>query len=93
MYGNKWPRVRFDSRVTRYVREHRWHEFQRLESQDDGSLLAEFSLSETEELKRWIFSFGGFAGVLEPKDLREEIGKEIGCLLKRYTNNQQETFE
>lgn len=78
-------RVRFDSTVARYVKESRWHDSQRLEPQDDGSLLAEFTLFETVELKHWILSFGRHAEVLEPKELRMEIGEEVGCLSSLYT--------
>ena len=33
-------------------------------------MLAEFDLSDTEEIKRWIMSFGQHAVVLEPEQLR-----------------------
>lgn len=78
--------VRFDKRVARYVREHRWHDSQQLTVQPDGSLQAEFSLAETEEFKRWIFSFGMHAEVLEPISLRTEIGNELKMSANIYSN-------
>jgi len=47
--------------VARYVSESNWHESQKLTPQKDGSVLAEFQLSDTEEIKRWIMSFGQHA--------------------------------
>ena len=35
----------------------------------DGSLIAEFRLPDTQEIKRWIMSFGPNAKVLEPQEL------------------------
>ncbi len=45
--------IRFSPTVARYVEEKRWHPSQKLTRQPDGGLLAEFSLSATEELKAW----------------------------------------
>ena len=36
-------------------------------------MIAEFTLDGTEEIKRWIMSFGKHAQVLEPQELRDEI--------------------
>lgn len=77
-------RIRFDSTVARYVEESRWHDSQRLEPRADGSLLVEFTLFETIELKRWVLSFGRHAEVLKPKELREEISEEVAFLNTRY---------
>ena len=52
-------RVNFLSPVARYVEEPRWHPSQQLKKQKDGSLLAEFELAETDEIVKWILSFGG----------------------------------
>ena len=79
--------VRFDPRVVRYVREHKWHDSEVLTEQSDGSLLVEFSLAETEEFKRWILSFGMYAEVLEPIELRAEIKSEIMELLASYSEH------
>ena len=70
--------------VARYVQESRWHASQRLTKQHDGSLLAEFCLDDTEEIKRWIMSFGQHAVVVEPESLRQEILAEIQLLMAAY---------
>jgi len=66
------------------VQESKWHDSQKLAQQKDGSVLAEFQLSDTEEIKRWIMSFGKHAVVLEPEELREEIKEELGFLFREY---------
>ena len=52
----------------------------------DGSLLAEFDLDGTEEVKRWILSFGRHAEVLEPEELREGIRAEVENILPQYAS-------
>lgn len=78
-------RVRFAPAAARYVQESRWPACQRLTPEPDGSVLAEFRLSSTEELKRWVLSFGAKAVVLEPESLRREIADELRLLLASYT--------
>ena len=38
----------------------------------------------TEEIKRWILSFGRHAVVLEPEELRREIREELGAMSAAY---------
>ncbi len=83
--GDVKIKVRFAPAVARYVSESNWHESQTLTPQKDGSVLAEFQLSDTEEIKRWIMSFGQHAVVLEPKSLRDEIVQELNLLLAVYS--------
>ncbi len=77
-------RIHFARDVARYVQESRWHGSQKLTSQQDGSLIAEFSLPDTQEIKRWIMSFGVNATVLEPQELVEEISNDLRKMLARY---------
>ena len=86
--GNGAPitvKVRFAARVVRYVEESQWHASQQLAKQRDGSLLATFKLSDYEEIKRWIMSFGAYAEVLEPEKLRQEVIAELETLLRTYS--------
>ncbi len=82
--GDVHVKVRFSPAVSRYVQEGRWHASQRLTRQPDGSLLAEFDLSTTEEIKHWILSFGKEAEVLEPAQLRQEMTAELESLWETY---------
>ncbi len=77
-------RVRFSPAVARYVQESQWHASQKLTKDRDGSLVAEFRLDDTSEIKRWIMSFGASAVVLEPETLRVEIVAELEPLLAAY---------
>lgn len=77
-------RVQFLPAVARYVQEARWHPSQRLTPQRDGSLVAEFELDETEEIKRWILSFGVNAVVEGPTGLVEEMRGEVEGMRAGY---------
>jgi len=74
--GEVRVKVRFLPAVARYVEESTWHPSQKLARQRDGSVIAEFTVDGTEEIKRWIMSFGRHATVLDPPYLRVEITDE-----------------
>jgi predicted DNA-binding transcriptional regulator YafY len=82
--GRVVVRVKFLSPVVRYVKESKWHHSQRLIDQKDGGLVAEFKLSGTEEIKRWVLSFGAQAVVLEPAELRREMMQELREMVEAY---------
>jgi len=82
--GEVHVKVRFAPEVARYVQESKWHPSQRLSPQPDGSLVAEFDLDGTEEIKRWVLSFGRYAEVVEPEELREEMVYELRGIIQRY---------
>ncbi len=77
-------RVHFTREVARYVTESNWHPSQKLEQQKDGTLIAQFQLPDTSEIKRWIMSFGAGATVLEPTVLVEEINEDLVKLASKY---------
>ena len=77
-------RVRFSRESARYVRESNWHRSQTLSPQTDGSLIAEFQLADTQEIKRWMMSFGPSATVLEPTELAEETCNDLTRMLDTY---------
>ncbi len=83
--GNILVRVRFAPEVSRYVQEKRWHDSQRLLLQAGGSIIAEFRLNTTKEIKHWILSFGRLAEVLEPEELRQELAEEASALNAIYS--------
>ncbi len=77
-------RVRFGPAAARYVRESSRHRGQRLVDEPGGGLIAEFRVSGTEEIKRWILGFGAKAVVLGPESLRREIAEELHILAGFY---------
>jgi len=85
--------VRFNAQVARYVEESQFHESQKLKKQKDGSVIARFRLSTTEEIKWWILSFGSSATVLEPSELRKELADELEEMLRRYRDTPGEVPE
>ena len=82
--GDVRVKARFSAEVARYVSESTWHPSQELTPQKDGSLIAEFQLDGTREIKAWILSFGRHAEVLGPEKLRGEILEELRLLLDHY---------
>ena len=75
--GEVRVKVRFLPAVARYVGESTWHPSQKLTKQRDGSVIAEFTVDGTEEIKRWIMSFGKHAQVVEPAELRDQVVEEM----------------
>ena len=77
-------KIRFSPTVARYVTESKWHASQELTEQRDGGVIAEFDLDNTEEIMRWVLSFGKHAEVLEPEELCSAIAKELDSLRSVY---------
>ena len=70
--------------AARHALESAWHDGQVLARQRDGSVLAQFQLSTTVEIKSWILSYGANAQVLEPASLRAEMAAELEQMTKYY---------
>lgn len=77
-------RVRFSREVANYVKESNWHASQKLTRQKDGGVVLEVRLSETEEIMRWILSFGAHARALDPPELVAAIQEEVARLAAGY---------
>jgi len=83
--GNVHVIVRFSPTVARYVQESTWHASQKLTTEKDGGVMAEFDLDNTEEIMRWIMSFGQHAVVLEPDLLADKICNESVAMFDSYS--------
>jgi predicted DNA-binding transcriptional regulator YafY len=79
-------RIRFAKPWVQYVREHSWHDSQKLSDEDDGRLLLELQVGTTHELRSWILSFGAGAEVLEPESLRKEVRDALAEALAVYSD-------
>jgi proteasome accessory factor B len=66
--------LRFGPNVAARVGETRWHPSQRLEPAADGSLTWRARVSGTLEIRSWILGWGADVTVLEPPELRAEVG-------------------
>ncbi|MGD9300685.1 MAG: WYL domain-containing transcriptional regulator, partial [Desulfobacterales bacterium] len=80
-------RIWFASDIAEYIREKIWHNSQRIESQNDGSIIFELEVAGTEEIKSWVLKWGAKARVLAPDALREEIRQEIAAMLANYRHS------
>ena len=77
-------RVRFAAAAAGYLSEKTWHASQKLTPQKDGSVIFEAEVAGTEEIKRWILTWGAQAVVLEPEPLREEMRREAAAMQRSY---------
>jgi CRISPR-associated endonuclease/helicase Cas3 len=76
--------LRFHPRVARRVRETRWHASERVDEQDDGSLLWRARVAEPQERLPWIRGGGADVEVLEPEGVRERMAGEARRLARVY---------
>lgn len=76
--------LRFHPRVVHRVRETRWHRYEKVREQPDGSLIWEAEVAEPQEMVPWIRGWGADVEVLEPKELREAIMGEAKVLAELY---------
>jgi proteasome accessory factor B len=68
--------LEFSARVASIVKERRWHASQEIDDLEDGGLLFTVQVSEPREMLPWIRSWGGEVEVLEPPELRAEVGAD-----------------
>jgi predicted DNA-binding transcriptional regulator YafY len=78
-------RVRFAPEAAGYLSEKTWHASQKLQPQKDGSVVFEVEVAGTDEIKRWILTWGARAEVLAPESLREEVRREAEALVRSYS--------
>ena len=76
--------LRFTPERSRWVRYEVWHEAQKGEIQEDGSLLLTVPVSHEAEILMEILKHGSHVEVLEPLWLRQKVVKEIKVAVKKY---------
>jgi len=69
--------LKFHPRVARRVRETRWHRSEQEEELPDGSMIWRAKVAEVQEMLPWIRGWGADVEVIEPKELRVEVLREI----------------
>jgi predicted DNA-binding transcriptional regulator YafY len=67
-----------------YVRERVWSPDQVITPKKDGGLTLEFTANSRVEVLNWVLSFGGEAVLREPQDIREELLKRAGLMLRDH---------
>jgi predicted DNA-binding transcriptional regulator YafY len=78
-------KVWFAPDIAGYITEKVWHETQKIQELDDGSVIFEAEVAGLDEIKFWIMSWGANALVLKPKSLRDNIRSEAIVMLENYS--------
>ncbi len=76
--------LQFNKNVADWIKEQVWHDSQEVIENDDGSIYLKFPVSDFRELKGEILKYGSAVKVVYPKELKEEIKKEIKKMQKIY---------
>jgi predicted DNA-binding transcriptional regulator YafY len=79
-------KIRFATGVAGYVQERRWHHSQRIEVQEDGSLILSMTVNHLLELKRWVLSWGSAARVLAPERFRADVARSVQEMAELYSS-------
>jgi len=74
----------FNTLTSRYIRERNWHPSQKIEENEDGTLVLQLQTSGLGEVKRWVMQYESAAEVLSPESLRQECIKEIRNMANMY---------
>ncbi len=70
-------KVRFSPLVAHAVSGRLWHPTQKLDEMADGSVELAFSAGGRLEIVSWILSYGGYAEVLSPAELRAQVKEAV----------------
>ena len=76
--------IRFSAGIAHAVRDRLWHASQRIEEQEDGSILLSFRAGGRMEILAWLLSYGPHAELLAPAELREELARLVGETSQLY---------
>ena len=77
-------KLKFSAYQARWIRERIWHPSQKIEEQQDGSLILSFSVIGLRDTKSWVLYHGAEVEVLAPKKLRQEVYQEYQKALELY---------
>lgn len=77
-------RIHFTRDAARYVQESWWHDSQRFEAHEDGSVDLHLELNDLSSVSKWILSFGRNATALEPPELLDRLRSELLRMLEFY---------
>ena len=77
-------RVRVRAGQAKYVLERRFFREKQVRRLENGDIEITLTTSGRYDVKKWVLSLGENAELLEPQDLREEIGAEYGRMAAKY---------
>jgi len=67
-----------------YALERQWHDTQKVEQREDGSVFVQFTTTQIPEVLRWVLGQGHTVKVLNPPELMEMIKGEVEKVRKVY---------
>lgn len=79
--------LEFSANAAPLVKERRWHASQEIDDLKEGGLLLTLEISEPREMLPWIRSWGGDVEVIEPADLRAEVGADMWRAALHYEHD------
>ncbi|MDP8219071.1 MAG: YafY family protein [Candidatus Theseobacter exili] len=77
-------KAKFYGNAADLAMEQIWHKNQIVTKTDDGSIVLEIPVSELDEIRNELMSFGSFVEVLEPLELKNQILLEAKKMCKLY---------
>jgi len=77
-------KIWFSADQARYIKERKWSKTQKIEDQDDGSIVLSMETSGGWDVVRWVLKYGGKAKILEPNELKKEIINELRSAQSNY---------
>lgn len=76
--GDPGPcRIWFSEKAARWILERKWHESQRAERLEDGSIELTLDVGPTVDVIRWVLAHGADARPLEPPSLVAEVDRHV----------------
>ena len=78
--------LRFSPKISQSVGETIWHPSQETEVQSDGSMIMTLKTRNTLSFRTWIMRWEKEVEVLEPRSLRQQIGKMVRYLAGVYSD-------
>ena len=84
--GNRLIRfkVRFSPEAARYVKEEEMFVRPVMTDLPDGGLLFEVTVNHEREFLHWLFQYGPEAEILEPKEMREHVRRQLARWAEKY---------
>jgi len=78
-------KIEFSPDDAPYIMERDWHPTQSIKENKDGSIVLSLTTNHLFGVKRWVLSFGSGARVIQPKQLKDEIIRELKAGLRKHT--------
>lgn len=82
-------RIWFHPDVAGLISQVEWHASQEITALADGDIHFTVSIKDLMELKAWVLSFGWYAEILEPEDLRQELIADLEKMLALYRTKRE----